>query len=204
MVAESPTSPYLKDPEVQLMLRVRDGDDEAFTQLVSRYQDRLVSLLTNMLGGDSSAAEDLAQEAFLRVYRARNGYRPDAKFSTWMFQIAHNLASNSKRNAGRRKEVRLKGEESGALAGQPHEKILADKSALLPTRQADSAEIRKQVLVAIEALNERQRMALLLHKFEGMNYAEIGVVMVMTPEAVKSLLSRARDALRTSLENYIK
>jgi len=202
-VAETTASPYLKDPEVQLMLRVKGGDDAAFGQLVSRYQDRLVTILANLLHGDRSTAEDLAQEAFLRIYRARKGYTPDAKFSTWVFRIVHNLASNARRSSGRRKEVQLKGEKSGPLAGQAHDKILADKSAQMPTRQLDKSELRGKVLEAMEELNERQRIALLLHKFEGMSYAEIAEAMESSQEAIKSLLSRARDALRTSLEAYI-
>jgi RNA polymerase sigma-70 factor (ECF subfamily) len=204
VVAAAGQSPYLKDPEVQLMLRVRNGDEEAFSQLVARYQDRLVGIFANMLGGDVAAAEDLAQEVFLRVYRARNGYEPTAKFSTWVFRIANNLASNSRRTLGRRKEVQLQPVDSGALGMNPQEKVLADKSSLLPTRQADKSELKQRVLEAMEGLNERQRMAILLHKFEELSYADIGAALELSQEAVKSLLSRARDNLRTTLETYVK
>lgn len=204
MVAATGSSPYLKDPEVQLMLRVKNGDEAAFSQLVARYQDRLVRILSNMLGGDSATAEDLAQEAFLRIYRARNGYQPTAKFSTWVFRIANNLVSNSRRGAGRRKEVQLQPTESGPLGMNPQERILAEKSALMPARQLDKSELQKLVLQAVENLNDRQRLAILLHKFEEMSYADIAEAMEMSEEAVKSLLSRARDNLRTILEPYVK
>jgi len=194
---------YRRDPDVKLMLRVKNGDDEAFTQLVKAYQDRLVGIFHHLLN-DQEAAEDLAQDVFLRVYRARNGYKPMAKFSTWLFRIANNLASNTRRSKGRRKEVPLNVRDSGPIGPRPQEKLVAEKSALLPTRQLDRRELQANVRSAMETLNERQRMAVLLHKFEGMSYADIGATMEMSPAAVKSLLSRARENLRTKLEPYIK
>ena len=196
-------SAYLCDPDVQLMLRVKNGDEDAFTRLVSGYQDRLVSIFANLVGNQETA-EDLAQEVFLRIYRARHGYQPNAKFSTWVFRIANNLASNSRRSRNRRKEVQLKTQESGPLGARPAEQLLADKSALMPTRLLDRHELQEHVREALESLSERQQMALLLHKFEGMSYADIGETMEMTPQAVKSLLSRARESLRARLEAYVR
>lgn len=195
--------PHLRDPDVQLMMRVKQGDDDAFTQLVKAYQDRLVSVFRHVLN-EQSHAEDLAQEVFLRIYRARSRYVPSAKFSTWLFRIANNLASNSRRSKGRRKEVPLNVRDSGPLGPRPEEKLVADKSALMPTRQLDKREIRTVVREALDTLNERQRMALLLHRFEGMSYADIAVSMDMTPIAVKSLLSRARENLKERLEPYVR
>jgi RNA polymerase sigma-70 factor (ECF subfamily) len=200
--AEAQTQ-YLRDPDVQLMLRVKEGDEAAFAKLVAGYQDRLISIFSNLVG-NQEAAEDLTQELFLRIYRARHGYEPNAKFSTWVFRIANNLASNSRRSKGRRKEVQLKANESGPLGTRPAEKLLAEKSALMPTRQLDKRELQEHVREALETLNDRQQMALLLHKFEDMSYADIGDAMEMSPQAVKSLLSRAREALRTKLESYIR
>jgi RNA polymerase sigma-70 factor (ECF subfamily) len=196
------TSPYLRDPEVQLMLRVRDGDQGAFAQLVGKYQDRLIGIFSNMFG-DGALAEDLAQEVFLRIYRARQGYEPTAKFSTWVFQIASNLASNSRRTKGRKREVQFSASTSGSQPVRAGEQLVADKSALMPTRQVDSSELQERVLAAMDQLSERQRMAVLLHKFEGMSYADIGSAMEMSAQAVKSLLSRARENLRVALENYV-
>lgn len=184
------------------MLRVREGDDGAFTQLVKKYQDRLIGIFTNMFT-DSALAEDLAQEVFLRIYRARLGYQPTAKFSTWVFQIASNLASNSRRTKGRKKEVQFSPATSGSQAVHVGEALVPDKSALMPTRQFDAEELRAHVIAAMETLNDRQRMAILLHKFEGLSYAEIGSIMEMTPQAIKSMLSRAREHLRTTLEKHI-
>ena len=195
--------PYLRDPEVQLMLRTRDGDDEAFAELVAAYQDRLVGIFFHMLQ-DKEGAEDLAQEAFLRIYRARKTYKPTAKFSTWLFRIANNLASNSRRSKGRRREVALNLRDSGPLGPRPEEKLIAEKSALMPARQVAKKEMQSMVRKALDSLNDRQKMALNLHKFEGMSYADIGEAMEMTPAAVKSLLSRARENLKVKLEPYVR
>ena len=185
------------------MLRTKDGDDEAFAELVAVYQDRLVGIFFHMLQ-DKEGAEDLAQEAFLRIYRARESYQPTAKFSTWLFRIANNLASNSRRSKSRRREVALNLRDSGPLGPRPEEKLVAEKSALMPTRQVAKSEIQSVVRDAVESLNDRQKMALNLHKFEGMSYANIGEVMEMTPAAVKSLLSRARENLKIKLEKYVR
>ena len=97
---------FYATPDVQLMMRTKAGDDDAFSQLVASYQDRLLSIFYHMLR-DQGAAEDLVQEVFLRIYRARLGYQPTAKFSTWVFRIANNVASNARRTIGRRREVSL-------------------------------------------------------------------------------------------------
>ncbi|MDZ4686845.1 MAG: sigma-70 family RNA polymerase sigma factor [Planctomycetaceae bacterium] len=196
-------SGYLHDPEVQLMLRAKEGDDEAFTQLVAAYQDRLISIFFHIVG-TQEAAEDLAQDVFLRIYRARHGYVATARFSTWLFRIANNLASNRRRDAGRRKEVAMPGGESGPLGANAAEQLAMEKSALMPTRQLDKRELQTLVNRAMETLNDRQRLAVLLHKFEEMSYQDIADAMEMTPAAVKSLLSRARDNLRDVLEPYMQ
>ena len=195
--------PYLRDPEVQLMLRTKDGDDEAFAELVAVYQDQLVGKFYRMLH-DQEGAEDLAQEAFMRIYRARETYKPTAKFSTWLYRIVNNLASNSRRSKGRRREVSLNLRDSGPLGPRPEEKLVAEKSALMPTRLVAKKEMQAEVRKAVDSLPDRQNMALDLHKFEGMSYADIGEAMEMTPAAVKSLLSRARVNLKVKLEKYVR
>ncbi len=196
-------NPVLRDPDVRLMLRAKEGDQAAFTQLVANYQDRLVGVLAHMLQ-NKEAAEDLAQEVFLRVYRARHGYEPTAKFSTWLFRIANNLANNLRRDSGRRKEVVLNVNDSGPLGPRPGERVIAEKSGLMPARQFDRREMCSMVQAALATLNEKQRMAVLLHKFEEMSYTDIAAALDMSPAAVKSLLSRARDNLREKLEPYVR
>lgn len=183
------------------MLKVSAGDNAAFEQLVLRYQDRLVGFFFHLIH-DRTASEDLAQETFLRIYRSRERYEPTARFSTWLFRIAHNLASNQKRGAARRREIPL-AVHSGETDFRPPEQNLAEKSALMPTRQLDSSEIRDVVRNAVEELTEGQRTAVILHKFEEMSYEEIGEIMGLGTVAVKSLLSRARSKLKESLERFL-
>lgn len=197
------TSEYAAiDPDAQLMLRVRADDAEAFEELVRRYQNRLLAIFQNMLGSREQA-EDLVQEVFLRIFRARQSYTPDAKFSTWLFTIAHNVAKNAKRTKARRREVSVAGEESGPMSANPLEQMAQAASGQMPTRQLDHLERAEMVKLAMETLNERQRLAVLLSKFEGMSYADIGAAMGLSTPAIKSLLTRARSNLRVVLEPYM-
>ncbi len=192
----------LTDPDVRLMLQVREGSAAAFEELVLRYQDRLVGILTHLVGSRDQA-EDLAQEVFLRVYRARKSYQPGAKFSTWLYTIANNVASNARRTLARRREVHLTATGSGPMAAGMAAVVLAS-SGQMPARRLDKAEVRQIVQLALESLSDRQRMAVLLNKFEELSYAEIGGVMGLSPQAVKSLLSRARENLRAVIEPYLE
>jgi len=192
-----------QDPDVRLMLQVRDDNAGAFEELMQRYQSRLVSLMTHLVG-KRDMAEDLAQDVFLRIYRARKRYVPGSKFSTWMYTIANNVASNALRGLARRKEVHLVGRESGELGGNPLATKALAASGLMPTRQLDKAELSEVVKIAVAALGERQRMAVLLNKFEHLSYEEIAEVMQQSPSAIKSLLSRARANLREVLEPYLE
>lgn len=190
------------DPSTELMLRVRDGDAEAFSQLVSLWQPRLVTLFLHQTG-DHSTAEDLAQEVFMRVYRARDRYEPKAKFTTWVHTIANNLASDLRQRAYRRKErgVVANQSASGSMVGL--EQLAVAASGLLPTRQLDRAEMQAVVQQAIATLNDRQRMVILLAKFEHCSYEEIAAAMKLSVPAVKSLLFRAREQLREALTPYL-
>jgi RNA polymerase sigma-70 factor (ECF subfamily) len=191
----------LQDPDVRLMLRVRDDDAAAFEQLMLRHQTRLVRVLEHLVGR-RDMAEDLAQDVFLRVYRSRKRYVPGSKFSTWLFTIANNVASNARRSLARRREVNVTA-DSGATEAQSLDQMALDASGLMPGRQFDRTEMRDIVREALGALSERQRLAVLLSKFEQMSYAEIAEIMRLTPQAVKSLLSRARSNLKEVLEPYM-
>ena len=185
------------------MLRVRDGDELAFRELVEKYQSRLVGILTHLIS-DRETAQDLAQDVFLRVYRARERYQPTAKYSTWLFTITHNVASNSLRKTSRRKEINLVSSPSGSMPVRPLESMAKEKSGMLPARQLLRSEMEEVMLAAIEQLGERQRIATMLSKFEGMSYLEIGEAMGLTTQAVKSLLSRARNNLKDILKPYLE
>ena len=136
------------------MLRGKEGDEGAFAELVSNYQTRLVSIFYNMLG-NRETAEDLAQECFLRVFQARHGYEPTAKFATWLYRIANNLASNTRRSFSRRKEVSLNNKDSQAMDASPREQSVPDKSAFMPTRQAASREACDVVRRALESVEKK-------------------------------------------------
>jgi RNA polymerase sigma-70 factor (ECF subfamily) len=193
----------LLDPDVRLMLQVREGNAAAFEALVAKYQNKLVMVLGHLVS-DRSLAEDLAQDVFVRIYRARERYVPTAKFSTWLYTITHNVASNALRKASRRKEVNLKSSPSGSMPVRPLDTMAKAKSALMPTRGIDRSEVSIVVREAIQMLGERQRMAMLLSRFEGMSYQEISDTMGLSTQAVKSLLSRARRNLRDILGPYVE
>lgn len=184
------------------MLQVREGNAAAFEALVDKHQARLVTLLQHMVG-NRSQAEDLAQEVFLRVYRARERYTPTAKFSTWLYTITQNVASNSLRKSSRRKELNLTNSPSGSMPVRPLDSMAKDRSNLMPARLAAQKEMGEIIESAIKSLSPRQRMAMLLSKYEGMSYQEIADTMELTTQAVKSLLSRARANLRDALEPYL-
>lgn len=193
-----------QDPDVRLMLQVAQDRAEAFEELMLRYQSRLVSLLSHLVGR-RDMAEDLAQDVFLRVYRARKHYVPGSKFSTWLFTIAHNVAANALRSLARRREVPLAGDrDPDEFRGDPLERLAKAASGMMPSRQIDQTELRDIVKLAVAGLSDRQREAVLLNKFEHLSYEEIAEVMGLTPSAVKSLLSRARANLRDVLEPYLQ
>ena len=192
----------LRDPDIRLMLLVRNDDDTAaFSELVERFQHRLVAVMHHLVGS-ADEAEDLAQEVFLRVYRTRKKYTPKAKFSTWLFTIANNLALNALRDRQRRPVLPLEVRDSGPLGPRPTEALAPNRDEP-PTHNLQQKELADVIRQALDGLNERQRMAIVLNKFEDMNYADIADVMGLTTKAVKSLLSRARSKLREVLQGYI-
>lgn len=187
------------------MMRVRNDDAAAFEELLRKYQPRLVRLMRT-IGPKADMAEDLAQETFMRVFRARHSYEAGAKFSTWLFTIAANVARNATRSMGRRQEVN-EVDAPQMTEGSQAVGILAatalDASGLMPGRLVEGTERGVVVRQAVEALGERQRTALMLSRFENLSYAEIGDAMGLSTKAVKSLLSRARVNLREILQPYI-
>ena len=185
------------------MLKVRDDNAAAFDELMLRYQNRLVTVLEHLVGRRDQA-EDLAQEVFLRVYRARKRYVAGAKFSTWLYTIANHVAANALRSMSRRPEVNLTGRTSDSGGSNILDSLAVAKSGAMPARQLDKSELREVVRAALKELSERQRMAVLLNKFEDMSYADIATAMEMSPQAIKSLLSRARVNLKEILEPYLE
>lgn len=192
----------LRDPDVRVMLRVRADEAGAFEELVDRFQHRLLAVMRHLCGS-ADEAEDLAQEVFLRVYRSRKDYHPQAKFSTWLFTIANNLALNTYRRKQRKPVIQLDVRDSGPLGPRPAENLLFDR-APAPDQRLGHDELAVVVQEALAQLNERQRLAVVLNKFEDMSYQEIAEVMKISSKAVKSLLSRARTELRELLRGYVE
>jgi RNA polymerase sigma-70 factor, ECF subfamily len=176
------------------MLDVKAGDDASFDLLLQKYRTPLVNFLYRMVR-DAATAEDLAQEVFLRVYRARKQYSPSAKFTTWLFRIATNLALNSVRdNRYRRMQVSLDvpAEEDETPIQLPAKEMRIDEHMV----ERDRAQIIRR---AVAALPEKQRVAVLLHKYEEMDYGEIAKILDCSESALKSLLFRAYETLRVQL-----
>jgi RNA polymerase sigma-70 factor, ECF subfamily len=184
------------------MLRVKQGDDEAFAELVEEFQDRVIGILYHMLG-DADEAEDLAQEVFLRVYRSRANYEPTAKFSTWLFTIVNNLARNAIRDRKRRRDRHGAGKPASSSQEATIDRLAIAPSGAMPSRIFAKVEIAEIVREAVKQLSPDQRLAMMLHRFEHMNYKQIADVMDKTEAAVKSLLARARIVLRDILDPFI-
>ena len=181
------------------MLDVKAGDEQSFELLLHRYRTPLVNFLFRMVRSREQA-EDLAQEAFIRVYRAREDYEPSAKFTTWLFRIATNLALNSLRdNRYQKLEMSIDAPLSAdSEDGDERHFEVADKHL---TVEQEMVEQSRKLMIkrAIEKLPEKQRAAVLLHKYQELDYAEIAKILSCSESALKSLLFRAYETLRVEL-----
>jgi RNA polymerase sigma-70 factor (ECF subfamily) len=186
--------------EAEVMLRVKAGDEAAFDFLVQKYRRPMVNFMYRM-AHNAAAAEDLAQEVFLRVYRSRASYQASAKFTTWLYRIATNLAVNHARDTRReRPDQMLSLDEPDQETGTTMD--IADGS---PT--VEETIVRRERLQAIrqrvQELPERQRLAVIMHKYQQMDYKQIGEVLKLSESATKSLLFRAYETLREQLKEFI-
>jgi RNA polymerase sigma-70 factor (ECF subfamily) len=182
------------DEDVRLMLAFRGGDDAAFEALFERWAGKLLRFLERMVR-DTAVAEELVQETFLRVHRARSRYEPDAKFSTWLFTIASNVARNELRRPFRR---------------APHDSTDAEREGAPLELAAEDSPVDEivnarregsEVEAALQRLPERQRTALWLAAVEGLPYAEVAKALETSESSVKALVHRARVALADQLES---
>ena len=192
---DSPAEASLRvvDPDVRLMLAFRDGDAAAFDGLFQRWASPLLRYLERMLR-DAAVAEELVQEVFLRVHRARERYTPDARFSTWLYRIATNLALNELRRP-RRRDPHQSTDEDGAVW------LVSDAS---PTDEiVDARRLGEAALRELEALPERQRAALWLTAVEGLAYSEVAAALDVSEKAVKALVHRGRSALAAKLQREV-
>jgi RNA polymerase sigma-70 factor (ECF subfamily) len=192
--AADPTS------DAAIMLRVAAGDEAGFNYLVNRYHRPMISFLYRMVHSQA-VAEELAQEVFLRVYRSRESYRAEAKFTTWLYRIATNLAVNHARDTKYERTAQnvyldAADEETGTTPEIADDEPTVEQRLLRDERMA---AIRKHVMT----LPERQRMAVLMHKYQGMDYKQIGDVLKLSESATKSLLFRAYQTLREKLKEFV-
>ena len=192
--------PLSEMTDAEVMLLAGAGDDSAFGYLVEKFRRPIISFMYRMTH-NQAIAEELAQEVFLRVYRSRSSYQAEAKFSTWLYRIATNLAVNHARDT--------RSERTAATVNldepDPETGSTPDVADATPTVEADilreerMAAIRKHVM----ALPERQRVAVLMHKYQGLDYKEIGKVLKLSESATKSLLFRAYETLRERLKEFV-
>jgi RNA polymerase sigma-70 factor (ECF subfamily) len=177
------------DESVRLMLAFRDGDESAFDGLFQRWAGPLLRYLERMVS-DTATAEELVQEAFLRVHRARERYTPEARFSTWLYRIATNLALNELRRPARQAR-----HERYERSGEDDAPLELAAEAVEPEALADARRAGAALAVRLAALPERQRAALWLTAVEGLSYAEVARSLETTEKSVKALVHRARASL---------
>ncbi len=183
------------DRGVQLMLAFQRGDNAAFDQIVEEFQGPVFHMLRRLLG-PHALLEDLAQEAFVRLYRARERYQPRGKLTTFLYRITYNLALNRSRDDKRNKLSALPVDDQGRDVG------LQNPDSLTPDVPLDQGNWARLVANALAELPENQRSALVFQHYDGLDLTEIGEILGISPKAVKSLLHRARTHLRDSLQPY--
>ncbi len=184
--------------DVALMLRVRDGDLEAFETLVTRHQHSVVGTAAKMLGG-AADAEDIGQQVFVRVWKHAARYQPSAKFTTWLMTITRNLVFNELRRRRRSQQVSMDADEGESIRHQ-----FVDEQAAAPSEEMLDSELHEAIDAAIASLPEAQRLAIVLRRYEGMPYEEIAEVLKTSVPAVKSILFRARAELKARLKKYLE
>lgn len=192
------TNPDDTDPDIDhaLMARVAEGDHRAFRQLVERHQDAVVGTVTKMLG-NTSDSEDIAQMVFIRVWKHAGSYKPDNRFTTYLYTIVRNLVYNETRRRFRKRTVSTDQREDEQHLQHPGDPAAQPDSTLLDT------ELRAAIDAAIESLPENQRLAVVLRRYENLPYEEIAEILSTSVPSVKSLLFRARTTLRESLSKYM-
>jgi RNA polymerase sigma-70 factor (ECF subfamily) len=189
-------SEWALDPDAALMVKVCGGHEPSFETLLHRHRSQVVNHLYRLVH-NRAIAEELAQDVFLRVYRFRNRYQPEAKFSTWLFRITTNVALNWRRDTRRETaHLRLDAALHDASRIQVPDQTLRADQQLLVDHHA------KEIRDAIESLPGKQLAAVVMHKYEGMDYAAIANVLECSIPALKSLLFRAYETLRRRLAHF--
>lgn len=189
------------DRDAALMLRVRQGDSAAFSELVDKYKQPIINFVYRMLR-DEAEAEDVAQNTFVQAYNAAERYSPSAKFSTWLFTIARRLCLNEIRRRSRHPAESMDAPYPGE-ENQPAQE-LADPRAVPAPEAVLQSELQDKVEAALDSLPENQREAMLLCRQEDLSYEEIAQVLGCSLSATKSLIFRARETLKARLKGYLR
>ena len=184
-------------PSEDLMARIAKGDNDAFEILVNRYQTSILNLIYRFIG-DRTQAKDLAQEVFIKVWQAAKSYKPDAKFTTWLYRVTANLCFNELKSSRRRKWFSF--HRSGEEGVHTLEETLADRAPSAEDLLLEK-ERSRQISDALQSLPDKQRMALVLKRYDDLSYAEIGQIIGCSVSAVESLLVRAKRTLQEKLKN---
>jgi RNA polymerase sigma-70 factor (ECF subfamily) len=186
--------------DAEIMLRVREGDDSGFDLLIQKYRNPIIHFMFRMVH-NQAVAEELAQEVFLRVYRSRHTYRAEARFTTWLYRIATNLGVNHAR------DTKYERSAQNVYLDQPDPETGSTPDVADLTASVEQELVRDERMRAIRqhvlALPERQRTAVLMHKYQGLDYKQIGEVLKLSESATKSLLFRAYQTLRERLKDFI-
>lgn len=190
---------FLSDPDVALMLRVRDGDRAAFDVLIERYRKPLLNVIARTIGRDTDA-EDLAQDVFVRVYQAAPRYQPTAKFSTWLYTIAHRICLNHARAQTFRRWFSLSGDDdSDDPPNDPPDLRTPD-----PATDLERRELQRVVAQAVARLPERLRFAVVLRRYEELSYEESSEILGCSVTAAKLRVHRANAILADRLTPYLR
>jgi RNA polymerase sigma-70 factor (ECF subfamily) len=186
--------------DAEIMLRVREGDDSGFDLLIQKYHKPIIHFMFRMVH-NQAVAEELAQEVFLRVYRSRHTYRAEARFTTWLYRIATNLGVNHARDTKHERAAQ------NVYLDQPDPETGTTPDVADPGATVEQELVRDERMRAIRqhvmALPERQRTAVLMHKYQGLDYKQIGEVLKLSESATKSLLFRAYQTLRERLKDFV-
>lgn len=198
---ESAASAAARDPDVQLMLQVRAGCQQAFEALLAKYEQRVQHVISYLMGG-AAYSDDLTQEVFLRIYRARRTYVAGAKFSTWLFTIVNNVVSNARRTLARRHEVSF--DRDSTFRDNPLESLASARRDASPVSAAETTEVRQVVRACIERLAGRQQAAVVLCDLDGLSYSGVAAAIGTSEDAAKSLIHRGRSNLKQMLETHAR
>ncbi|HBE96160.1 MAG TPA: RNA polymerase subunit sigma-24 [Verrucomicrobiales bacterium] len=186
------------DEDVAWMARIAKGDDQAFRLLVEKHQGAVIGTVAKMTNG-SADTEDIAQQVFLRIWKSAKRYQPTAKFTTFLFTVTRNLVFNETAKKSRRKESSIEEQEDDW-----HRTVAHSDETSQPDQKLAQSEMKKVVDSAIARLPEKQRLAVILRRYEQMPYEKMAKVLELSVPAVKSQLFRARNSLREMLSGYLK